>query len=93
MARDKPSVPADEVVTGDEASVLYKLLRHREGLKTLPAEVWILDIGAYVIDVARYAGFAPAKRQLFPGTKKLWQGYVKFKMAYIGFVAAGGMVC
>ncbi len=88
MARDTPEVPADKVMTGDEVDVLYKLLHHAGIIRELPPEKWVPDIRTYVIDIARYAGFSPTKRQALPGTKKLWQGYVKFKMAYMGFVAA-----
>lgn len=88
LARDKPELPADKVMTGDEVDVLYKLLHHAGIVKTLPAQGWIPDIRTYVTDIARYAGFSPTKRQALPGTKKLWQGYVKFKMAYLGFIAA-----
>ncbi len=88
LARDKPEVPADKVMTGDEVDVLYKLLNHAGIITALPAQQWVPDIRTYVIDIARYAGFSPTKRQALPGTKKLWQGYVKFKMAYMGFVAA-----
>ena len=34
------------------------------------------DIRTYVIQVARLAGFIPSRRQLLPGIKKLWDGYV-----------------
>ncbi len=87
LARDKPEVPADKVMTGDEVDVLYKLLRHERIIKSLPAEGRVPDIRTYVIDLARYAGFAPTKRQPLPGTRKLWQGYVKFKIAYMAFLA------
>ena len=74
-------------MTKDEVDVLYKLLRQARIIKTLPEQDWVPDIRTYVIDLARYAGFSPTKRQPLPGTKKLWQGYVKFKIAYMGFIA------
>ncbi len=86
MAREKPDTPAREVAGEEEIDAMYGLLEYEGIIKKRPDEA--PDIRTYVVDLARYAGFRPSKRQPLPGTKKLWQAVVKFKMAYAGFRAA-----
>ncbi len=86
MAREKPDIPARDVVGEEEINAMYSLLLYEGIIKNKPDEM--PDMRTYVIDFARYAGFRPSKQQPLPGTKKLWQATVKFKMAYAGFRAA-----
>ena len=68
MARDRPDAPASEV------AVLYLDLAER-GMVRSRAPPENLDVGTFVVDVGRLAGFIPSKRQPLPGTIKIWQGY------------------
>ncbi len=72
--RQASRTPASYIVHRDEVTVLniHKSVRRRQPRGPPDPEP---TIEAFVVDVARLAGFIPGKRQPLPGTEKLWQGY------------------
>ena len=80
LARDKPGMPAREALSEFEIDVLYILLEHREIIRARPPPGEV-TIRTFVIDLGRYAGFIPSKRQPLPGTLKIWQGWTYYKAA------------
>lgn len=80
LARDNPRMPAKEVLSELEIKVLYILLEQRGIIRSRPPPDEV-DVKTFVVDLARYAGFLPSKRQPLPGTLKIWQAYVLYKAA------------
>ncbi len=66
--------PASRIVHRDEITVLniHKPVRRRQPRGPPDPEP---TIEAFVVEVARLAGFIPRERQPLPGTEKLLQGY------------------
>ena len=74
MARDKPQAPATDAMSKDEVLVLYLELSRKGIIKIRAPPDWVPDICTFVVDLGRYVGFRPTRRQPLPGTKKIWQG-------------------
>ncbi len=76
LARDRPQIPADEVVSEDDLLMLnarlddYGIRRSQQPPGEAP------DNRRFIVDVARLAGFHPRRSQPLPVIMKLWQGYV-----------------
>ncbi len=87
IARDTPDVPANHVVSDDEIAILYIRLMAYGMVRARPPPEKPPDIRTFVIDVARFAGFDPRKRQPLPGTQLLWKGYVYLRHATITYRA------
>ena len=87
IARDTPHIPANHIVSDDEIAILYIRLMAYGMVRARPPPEKPLDIGTFVIDVARFAGFDPRKRQPLPGTRLLWKGYVYLRHAAITYRA------
>ncbi|MDE0578390.1 MAG: IS4 family transposase [bacterium] len=81
MARDRPNVPANRVVSEDEIAILYVRLMAYGILKARPPPERPPDIRTMVIDIARLAGFHPRNSQPLPGTTMVWKGYVLLREA------------
>ncbi len=81
MARDKPDVPADRVVSKDEIAILYVRLMAHGILRARPPPERPPDIRTLVVDIARLAGFHPRNSQPLPGTTMVWKGYVLLRQA------------
>ena len=87
IARDKPDTPANHVVSDDEIAILYIRLMAYGMVRARPPPDKPPDIRTFVIDVARFAGFDPRKRQPLPGTQLLWKGYVYLRHATLTYRA------
>ena len=81
LARDNPRMPAIEALERLEIITLYLLLERRNMVSARPPPEEV-DMERFIIDLGRYAGFIPSKRQPLPGTLKIWQGYELFKAGY-----------
>ncbi len=79
MARDRPNVPANQVVTADEIAILSVRLAAYGILRDHPPPERPPDIRPRVIDIARLAGFHPRKNQPLPGTTGVWKGSVHLR--------------
>ncbi len=95
MARDKPDTPADEVVTQEEIDVLSALLKAQGGPRARALPGHRPDIRTFVIDLAGTVGFHPRRQQPLPGSQKVWQGYVRLKLATLTYQAMKGtdLIC
>ena len=87
IARDTPDIPANHVVTDDEIAILYIRLMAYGMVRARPPPDKPPGIRNFVIDVARFAGFDPRKRQPLPGTQLLWKGYVYLRHATLTYRA------
>ncbi len=81
LAREKPDLPANRVVSDDEITILHVSLNDRGIVRARAPPDRPPGIRAFVVDVARLAGFDPTKRQPLPGTQLLWKGYVHLRHA------------
>ena len=87
MARTEPDTPAHAVIDPDMIECLYIFLRLL-GIRRIsraPPDREHLDIRTFVIDLANAAGFDSTKRQPLPGTRKLWEAWVRFQPAWIQY--------
>ncbi len=88
-ARDAPDTPAAQVLTDDEKRVIgavvqaERLLPPAERDRPLPP-----DIRAWVMLLARIAGWRPTKRRPLPGNEVLWRACVQLQMMVRGAQAA-----
>ena len=87
IARDTPDIPANHVVSDDEIAILYIRLMAYGMARARPPPDKPPDIRTFVINVARFAGFDPRKRQPLPGTQLLWKGYVYLRHATLTYRA------
>ena len=87
IARDTPDIHANHVVSDDEIAILYIRLMAYGMARARPPPDKPPDIRTFVIDVARFAGFDPRKRQPMPGTQLLWKGYVYLRHATLTYRA------
>ena len=83
MARTAPKTPADEVVERDMINCLYECLYILGVLRARAPPGRQPDIRTFVVDLAKVAGFDPTKRQPVPGTWKLWEAWMHFRVALI----------
>ena len=82
-ARATPEAAASDFLSDLEIKVLYIKLYARGMVKIRPPPA-SLNISTAVVDIARYAGFIPSKRQPYPGMEKMWKGmkYLLHSVAY-----------
>ena len=73
MARDQPHLAATDVVSKDWIYMLYLQLHDLDIVKARSPPDWVPDVRTFVVDLGRFAGFIPSKRQPLPGVKKIWQ--------------------
>ena len=53
--------------------MLYLQLHDLDIVKARSPPDWVPDVRTFVVDLGRFAGFIPSKRQPLPGVKKIWQ--------------------
>ena len=85
MARTEPDTPAHTIIDPEMIVCLYTFLRIL-GIRRIsraPPDRQHLTIRTFVIDLANAAGFDSTKRQPLPGTRKLWEAWVRFQPAWI----------
>ena len=73
MARDEPHRVATDAVSKDTIFVLYLQLYELAMVRACPPPDWSPDVHTFVVDLGRFAGFQPLKRQPVPGVQKIWQ--------------------
>ncbi len=73
-AKAEPDRPALDFLDADELTALYIAMgRYRfRNVRAPPFDG--LTIREAAIDIGRYVGFIPSKRQPLPGTEKMWKG-------------------
>ena len=73
-ARETPDRPADEIMSQDEIYMLYLGLHDYRIIRSRAPPDFIPDLRTLAINLVRYVGFFPSKRQPMPGAAKLWEG-------------------
>ena len=93
-ARETPDSPADEIMSRDEIFMLYLGLYDYRVIRCRAPPDYIPDLRTFAIDLARYVGFIPSKRQPMPGTAKLWTGmtYLMQATAALQQMRSAGML-
>ncbi len=87
MARTEPSTPARDVIDPEMItclSIFLRLLGIRRIMRS-PPDPEHLTIRTFVIDLAHAAGFDSTRRQPLPGTRTLWEAWVRFQPAWIQY--------
>ena len=93
-ARETPDRPADEIMSRDEIFMLYLGLYDYRVIRCRAPPDYIPDLRTFAIDLGRYVGFIPSKRQPMPGTAKLWTGmtYLMQATAALQQMRSAGML-
>ncbi len=87
MARTEPDTPAHTVLDPEMIACLY-IFRRLLGIRRIsraPPDLDRLTIRTFVIDLANAAGFDSTKRKPLPGTRKLWEAWIRFQPAWIQY--------
>ncbi len=73
-AKAEPDGPALDLLDEDELAALYIAMgRYRfRNVRAPPFDGFTIREAA--IDIGRYVGFIPSRRQPLPGTRKMWKG-------------------
>ena len=73
-ARERPDRLAADVMDRDEIFMLYIELYRLGVIRVRAPPDYIPDPETFAVDLDRYVGFIPSRRQPTPGTEKLWSG-------------------
>ena len=73
-ARERPDRLAADVMDRDEIFMLYIELYRLRVIRAGAPPDYIPDLQTFAVDLGRYVGFIPSRRQPMPGTEQLWSG-------------------
>ena len=84
LAREKPDLPADKVVSRKDIAMATALDRFLNPSRARGPPPRHMTIREFAITLGRIVGSHPRKSQPLPGTKKIWEGYIRLKWAVRG---------